>query len=383
MRTEALLTPHMLAALQPKEKDYTVFDAHCPALAVRIQPGGSKSWVTSQRHEGKTRRITLGSLSDLDVEQARAALLTLSATHRVPVINPCPIFGKLAHAFLEAKEGVYRPKTLSCLRAYLNSQLIPAFGKMRIDKITTPDFAAWFYEYSRDRPGGANQAAVHFTTILNWGKTTGFIPEEIPNPASPIRRNRRAARGRMLNSTDLAKLFEVLADPPPRAGEAADLIALILLTGCRSGEVMRLKWSEIKPDRLELSHTKKGPRTILLNKLAISRLNDLRERRQTKLVFPSPYDPTSPRKSVDGPWKQMKKIADLPTSLRLHDLRHTFASHAILAGETLFSTGKLLGHLDHQSTERYAHLSMSALVKAAENVSNEVEKMLNQSKCGE
>jgi len=320
MRTEALLTPHMLASLQPKEKDYTVFDAQCPTLAIRIQPGGSKSWVTWQRSGGKTRRVTLGSLDDLDIESARGSLLARNASVSVPKASRCPTFANLTRSFLKAKEDVYRPTTLSCMRAYIDSQLRPAFGKKRVDKITTPDFAAWFYEYSRERPGGANHAALHFTTILNWGKANGHLPHDLPNPSSPIRKNRRVARGQMLNSNDLKRLFEILNDPPPRAGDAAHLIALILLTGCRSGEIMRLKWEEVKADRLDLAQTKTGARTVLLNAHAVSMLKELKDERNSDFVFPSPYDLNASRQTLTGPWNRIKELAELPPALRLHDL---------------------------------------------------------------
>jgi len=74
----------------------------------------------------------------------------------------------------------------------------------------TPDVAAWFRQYSRDFPGGANQALGHFTTIWNWGRSNGHLPHDQPNPAAPLRCNRRAPRGRMLNSEDLRRLSQVL-----------------------------------------------------------------------------------------------------------------------------------------------------------------------------
>ena len=276
-----------------------------------------------------------------------------------------------------AKAKVYRPRTLSCLRIYLRSQLLPAFGRMRLDRITVPAMAAWFHGYSRARPGGANQALGYFTTILNWEKEGGLVARSLPNPADPIRKNRRAPRGRMLNSEDLGRLFAVLANTPARFRNAAAAIELILLTGCRSGEIMRLRWHDVEDDRLVLPRTKTGPRDVLLAPLPRERLAEMHEcRPSSPFVFPSPLKPGHPRAHVSGAWATIKQLADLPDALRLHDLRHTYASHAILAEESLHATGKLLGHRRTDSTERYAHLDGTAFEKAAEGISREVERMM-------
>ena len=377
MRTEALLTPHMLASLKPRTKDYAIFDAGCPTLAIRVQPSGAKSWVTWDRSSGKSRRVTLGRLNELTLDKARGALLSYNATLAVTPIERCMTFAELVRIFMSAKRKVYRPDTIDSMQSYLKTQLLPAFGKTRMDRITTPEVADWFHGYSRTMPGGANQALLHFTTILNWGKENGHIPFLMPNPASPLRKNRRVARGQMLNSSDLNRLFNVLASPTSRNKEASSVIELVLLTGCRSGEIVRLRWDEVRPTRLELAQTKTGARTIFLNDLAIERLKERRRTRSSAFVFPSPYDPTKPRTAPTCAWQTIKEKAGLPPTLRLHDLRHTYASHAILGGESLYITGKLLGHHDAQSTERYAHLSGDALAAASGKVSSRIEKLLS------
>lgn len=377
MRTEALLTPHMLASLKPGTKDYAIFDAGCSTLAIRVQPSGAKSWVTWDRSSGKSRRVTLGRLNELTLEKARGAMLSYNTTLAVTPIERGITFAELVRIFMGAKRKVYRPDTIDSMQSYLKTQLLPAFGKTRMDRITTPEVAEWFHGYSRTMPGGANQALLHFTTILNWGKENGHIPFLMPNPASPLRKNRRVARGQMLNSSDLNRLFNVLASPTSRNKEASSVIELVLLTGCRSGEIVRLRWDEVRPTRLELAQTKTGARTVFLNDLAIERLKERRRTRSSAFVFPSPYDPTKPRTAPTCAWQTIKEKAGLPPTLRLHDLRHTYASHAILGEESLYTTGKLLGHHDAQSTERYAHLSGDALAAASGKISSRIEKLLS------
>jgi len=251
MKTEALLTPHMLASLTCKDKELTIYDAGCHGLAVRLRPTGSRSWVTWTRTGSKTRRITLGNLETMTLEAARDVVRGRSSpVEASTALPPAMSFGALATLFCEAKTGVYTPRTLSCLQAYLNAQLLPAFGKTPLHKITTPDVADWFYRYSQTRSGGANAALIHFTTILKWGKAAGHIPMDLPNPAAPLRKNKRARRGQMLNSGALARLTRVLKHPPARSRDAADAIRLMVLTGCRSGEILRLRWDAVGRDRL-------------------------------------------------------------------------------------------------------------------------------------
>ncbi|MFE3838899.1 hypothetical protein [Pseudogemmobacter sonorensis] len=106
-------------------------------------------------------------------------------------------------------------------------------------------------------------------TILNFAREAKLIPKEAPNPCAPIRKNRRKARGRLLSSAQITALGKALKSCPASHREAADAIRLILLTGCRSGEILRLRWSEVLPDRLKLTSTKTGPREVLLSSPAI------------------------------------------------------------------------------------------------------------------
>ena len=379
MKTLALLTPHFLAGLTPKAKEYTIHDAGCDGLALRVQPTGGKSWVTWHRQNGKTRRITLGHFPDVSLEQARKArwaIMAADGTLPSSLAHSRTIsFAKLVEHFLRAKRDVYRPRTLSCLKVYLNSQLLPAFGHRSVGQITTQELAAWFHTYSRTRPGGANQALGHFGTILNWGKANGHLPEDLLNPVTAIRRNRRQARGRMLSSAQLASLGTVLTAAPPPYRQGAAALMLIILTGCRLGEILSLRWRDVKPDHLALPRAKTGPRDVWLNELAKEVLQNLRAQKTGPRVFPEPTDP-SKHMTVISYWPYLRSAAGLPDDIRIHDLRHTYASHAILAGESLPITGALIGHKSTKSTARYAHLDPGLILKAARDVQKQIGEWL-------
>ncbi|MBY6058797.1 site-specific integrase [Leisingera daeponensis] len=380
MKTVTLLTPLILSSLKPRKKEYVLHDAQCEGLALRVQPGGAKSWICWQRDAGKTRRITLGRLEDIDPDAAREAFHGHMGNSRrapAPLQRITLTFAALCAAFLDSKRGIYAASTLSSLGYYLDTQLLPAFGPRKIARITTPEIAEWFYAYSRSRPGGANQALGHFTTILNWAREAGHLPADLPNPAAPLRFNRRLARGRMLSSGQLRRLAAVLNSATSRQRDAADAIWLMLLTGCRSGEILRLRWDEVRKDKLALRLTKTGPREVNLSDAAIQYLDRLRKHSRSRYVFPAQRSKKPHRTSVDYAWRTFKNLADLPADIRLHDLRHTYASHAIMSGETLHMTGKLLGHRSPESTERYAHLDASYLAKAADGVARKVDELLS------
>ncbi|WP_156927567.1 tyrosine-type recombinase/integrase [Leisingera methylohalidivorans] len=322
----------------------------------------------------------MGRFEDMEICEAREAFHAHRGTGQQP---PAPeqrntlTFSARCTAFLDAKRGIYANSTLSALGYYLDTHLLPAFGRRRIARITTPEIAEWFYSYSRSRPGGANQALRHFTTILNWGREAGLLPADLPNPAAPLRFNRRLARGRMLSSGQLRRLAVVLDSASSKQRDAADAIWLMLLTGCRSGEILRLRWDEVQKDRLALRRTKTGPREVNLSDAAIQYLDRLRKHRRSSYVFPARRTKQPHRISIDHAWQTFKHLAGLPDGIRLHDLRHTYASHAIMSGEILHMTGKLLGHRSPDSTERYAHLDASYLAKATDKVAGKVDGLLS------
>ena len=385
-----LLTPLVLAGLKPRAREYTIRDARCAGLALRVQPSGARSWVCWHRTDGKTRRITLGRFEDLSVEDARAAYRAFqntldnpdAYTSALPVIKSRLRFEQLCSEFITAKTGIYAKSTLSSLGHYLSAQLLPAFGHRLVSEIMPSEIAAWFHEYSKTRPGGANQALGHIHTIFNWARQTGRLPTGFRDPTGPIKRSRRRPRGQMLNSEDITRLFAVLDTLGARYQAAADAIRLILLTGCRSGEILRLQWRDVKQDRLRLRRTKTGPRDVLLSKAAMRHLEGMRTSRRTHAhpaspyLFPARHSKYPYRTSIDHAWRSIKTLANLPSNLRLHDLRHTYASHALLCGETLFMTGKLLGHKSPDSTSRYAHLEPTLLSDAAERISGEIAERL-------
>ena len=157
--------------------------------------------------------------------------------------------------------------------------------------------------------------------------------------------------------------------------EQADIIRLLLLTGCRRSEIVRLRWSEVDRDKLVLADSKTGPRTVPLNTQA-RRILERRPRGASPFVFPSPRDPARPRSRNLSFWYRARREAGIE-EVHLHDLRHTFASRALALGEGLPMIGKLLGHTQVQTTARYAHLARDTVKASAARIGDSIDQDLD------
>lgn len=376
MRKERVYLSDLAArAARPAAKEYAIPDNRLSGFALRVQPAGTKSWVLRLKVDSAVKRVTLGNALTMSAEEARAR-----AHHKLAALAPPDIavlaadakpairLEVLAQRFVSAKRQVWKPTTVRAFQVYLNSSILPALGGHAVNRLTTADIAEWFHTYSLTSPGGANQALSHFRSLLKFARETGVLALDAPDPSKPMRRNTRRARGRLLNSAQLALLGAWLDVPPNRWRDTADAIRLILLTGCRSGEIARLTWAEVLPDRLELRSTKTGARVVILSRPATEILDRRKRGARSRFVFPHSASLARPITSIDAAWRAIRTQIGLPEDIRLHDLRHTYASHAIMIGETLNMAGKLLGHRKPKTTEIYAHIDAQHLAMAADRV---------------
>ena len=175
------------------------------------------------------------------------------------------------------------------------------------------------------------------------------------NPCAGIRRYRRQGRERFLSTAEISRLGEVLARYEADHPQAVAIIRLLLLTGCRKSEIVTLKWRFYREGKLFLPDSKTGPRTVWLSSAAREVLDGLP--RKSVWGFPSPRtDSCLNAVTVGRIWHCVRTEADL-SDVRLHDLRHRYASRALALGESLTMIGRLLGHTKVSTTARYAHLA--------------------------
>ncbi len=368
-RERMRLTDATIARLRPREREYTVWDIRVPGLGVRVRPSGGKGWVLLRQSGGVSRRVSLGPVASMPVDEARrechARDARLEPGKPAPPRPPVPLFRDFVEGpWKEAHFDRYKPSTRRSARFVLAGRILPAFGSKPLDRISPAEAGRWFDEYSRTAPGGANRALDMLQQIMNFAIASGHVET---NPARGLKRNRRPPLTRFLSRGEIARLHRAL-DRRTGKGERqqADIVRLLLLTGCRRGEILTLRWSEVRGDRLVLADGKTGPRPVPLNSRARRILQD-QPRGESPFVFPSPLDPARPR-SPDLPlWRRVRREAGIE-DVRLHDLRHTHASHAVMNGVPVPVVSRMLGHSSVRMTLRYAHLGDRDIEAAAERV---------------
>ena len=347
------------------------------------QADGAQELRLSPSCRRQSRKFTLGPVALGSVDEARRDCMEvwgrIQSGERAEDTN-----GAQAPLFQEFVTGSWRaacfepckPSTKTSKAWALNNQLLPVFGAMPLDRIDRTGVIRWFEDYSARAPGGANSALLVFRQIMNHAISRGHIET---NPTRGLKRNPRPKLTRFLSREEIGRLHEVLDRYKPRrpSGKAqVDIIRLLLLTGCRTGEILKLRWREVNGDTLELEDSKTGPRQVLLSPEARA-IIERQPRPGSPWVFPSPVNPARARFDL-ALWKKVRKLAGIE-DVRLHDLRHTFASQAAMQGIPLPVVARLLGHAQVQMTLRYAHVSDRDVEAAAERIGGVMAGIMDRS----
>lgn len=369
------LTDASANRFRPKGSEYTVWDLKTPGLGVRVKPSGYRVWVYHGNASGRQRRHSLGSVNLNSVEDMRRKCLELQLNEKDgkapggPVETTLPVFRDfVAGGWKTARYDRMKPSTRKGVDNVLKTQRLPEFGTLPLDRIARSRVNRWFDGYSRSSPGGANHALGILSSILNHAITCGHLTI---NPARGIWKNQGRKMTRFLSRKEIRRLYTVLDDclaECPANVPKADIVRLLLLTGCRRGEILKLRWREVTEDVLELEDSKTGSRTVFLSpeaKAVIGRQPSL----GSPWVFPSPLDRQRHRSewSISDFWRMTRKWAGFE-DVRLHDLRHSIASQAVLMGVPLPVVARLLGYSQVNMTLRYAHAAEKEVEEAAERV---------------
>ena len=370
------LTDANVARLASSAREYTVWDTRLAGLGVRVRPSGHRSFVYCRKGEDGARRITLGSAALTGVEEARAKCLAIETGTQSgsPERGAVPTFADFVAGPGQACLSRGKPSTRKAVARVVAARLLPYFGSLPLDRIDRAGVARWFDGYSRTAPGGANEALGFLCRILNHAIVCGHL---LTNPARSVKRNPRPKLTRFLSREEIGRLHHALdrhAGARPSRARQADIIRLLLLTGCRKSEIRTLRWRDVDTGTLNLADAKTGPRRVLLNAPARAIL-ERQPRSGSTFVFPSPLDPGRPFSRDLKLWNSVRKEAGIE-DVRLHDLRHTFASHAVLQGVPLPVVSRLLGHKRPSMTLRYAHVGDRETEAAAERIGAAVAKVL-------
>ncbi len=362
-----------------------LFDKSLTGFGLRIHPSGRKVWIVQARIEGRSRRIVIARHGEMELAQARRRARDVLARIRAGG-NPAddiqreketPTLRAFADEYLRRSEPHWKPSGRRTVRIYLKARILPAFGRMPLDRIGPENVAAWFDAASRDKPGAANRAFEILRAMMNRAEEWG-LRERDTNPCLGIAKNPRNNVARFLDADELARLGRALDAHEARWPEAVAAIRLLALTGCRRSEVLNLRWRDIREDAIALEDSKTGPRVVPLGEAARALIEGLPgARKANAFLFPRHAEGRS-EWSLTTCWRTVCTDAGVGR-LRLHDLRHTAASQAVMAGENLPLVGKLLGHRRHRTTAGYAHLDDAHLVEAAERVGRIIVEMMT---CG-
>ena len=373
------LTDAAIARLRPEPREYTVWDTRVPGLGVRVRSSGLRTYIHLRKSASGVKKVSLGPAASRGVEEVRRKCLATAAEvaeERETVREDVPLFRDfVGGVWKTACFDHWKPSTQQVTNRVLRSQLLPAFGAARLDGITHLMVVRWFDAYSRKAPGGANRVLDVLRQILNHAIVSGHIAI---NPTQHLRRNRRARLTRFLSCEEIQRLHRALdshAEGSKSARQQADIIRLLLLTGCRKSEIVRLRRKEVDGDHLNLTDSKTGPRRVLLN----ARAREIIERRMNQgegpWVFPSGTCPSRPQGDGLHLWYLVRRTAGLE-DVRLHDLRHTVATHAVMQGIPLPIVARILGHRRPDMTLRYTHVGDSEVEATAERIGQTIALLM-------
>ena len=361
------LSQRQVDALKPKKQLFAVTDTALKGFGVQVWPSGALSYFVHTQHDGKRFSKVVGDAKTLPLDAARAraakAIATVKRGDSVVAVHAGQTqFEAVAEEVFRRYARHWKPQTRAVNRSYYRRHILPWFQGRQITDIEPQDVQRWFASLYAT-PFSADRSVPVLSVIMRQAEVYGYRPEG-SNPCKGIRRYRRRERERFLSPKELQRLTQALerhAVPYPM--ETA-VIRLLLLTGCRKSEIGTLRWSEYREGKLFLADSKTGPRTVWLCSAARAIVDGLA--RGGHWVFKTKRM-QRPVRAVERAWRRVRKDADL-IDVRLHDLRHTYASIATMEGETILVVSKLLGHSDPSTTLKYTHLSYATLNAAVNAV---------------
>jgi len=399
------ITKRTVDEAQPREREFAVWDAELKGFGLRVRPSGARSYVVVYRPIGEgrkaaVRRVTIAAVGKITPDEARkiARKVLGSIAHGVDPAGDraqerrAATLKDIAELFLaEHVEAKRKPATATKYRYVVSEFIVPAFGRMKPSDVTRGAVAKLHHD-NAERPTIANYIVAVLSAIFTFGQARGLIPDGV-NPTRHVERFEEEKRERFLTVAELARLGEALREAetvglpwrrPNEAGPKAKHLArpenrlshfdpaavaavrLLIFTGCRLREILHLRRSEIDFERglLFLGDSKTGKKSVVLNAPALAILQGLDDR--GAYVIPGDK-PDSPRSDLKRIWAAVTARAGLD-GVRLHDLRHTFASYGAGGGLGLPIVGKLLGHTQASTTQRYAHLDADPLRRATDSI---------------
>lgn len=376
------LTKALIDAAAPADREIVLWDASLPGFGVRIKPSGTRSFVIQYRNRfGRSRRVTIGRYGTITLDEARKeARQQLSAVHqgRDPRDEKdrdragCSVRALAERYMADHCEGRCKASTMAAHRWLLDRFILPQLGTRSIHEVRQVDIDR-LHQSLKATPYNANRALGLLKAMYGRAEVWGLVEPGI-NPARSVRPFRERKRQRFLSLPELQRLAQAL-DEAEAVGEISEPVALayrlLVLTGARLNEIRTLRWEQIDWTlRLIVLRDHKadagGAKGIPLNSGALSLLTEAERDPDNPYVIAG-LVPGAPIADLQRPWRRVRQRAGLD-DVRIHDLRHSFASFGISVGASLPIVGGLLGHRSMAATATYAHLAADPLHTASERI---------------
>ena len=367
------------------DRETVFWDRELSGFGVRVYPSGSRVYLVQTRHGGKSRRVTIGRHGLLTAERARRKAAEVIATikageepgTRNGSVSPSATGPKLAEvAERYMREHVVvrcKPTTAGGYRYVLDKLLLPEFGSTPLGAIGREQVASLHYRLHKTPPM-ANRVVGLLSRLFNMAEAWGVAPEG-GNPCRFVKKYSSRSCERFLSEQEFRRLGRVLGEMESEgkvSGSGVAALRLLMLTGCRRNEILTLRWEDVdlEAGEIRLPDAKTGARSVALSPAARKVLSALPRKENNPWVIAGP-EAGRHLSNLNSPWLVVRKRAGLE-DVRIHDLRHSFASRALALGENLTMIGKLLGHRQVQTTARYAHLARESVKTSAARVATSI-----------
>ena len=392
----ANITKRAVDAAKARRTDSYLWDRGLHGFGLKVTPAGSKVYLVQYQlggRKGRTRRVTIGRHGEITPTFARAEakrlLGEIAAGHDPAAERDKAKADKSLGAVLEQfmAEHVTSKLKASTAREYERAArlyIMPHLGRRSIGELTRQDIARLHHDM-RAKPYQANRTRALLSKFFNWAERHGLRPDG-SNPCRHVDKYREGRRERFLSQAELARLGDALREAESDKSAtpwAIAAIRMLTFTGARRNEILTLRWEHVSEEHncLMLPDSKTGRKAIHLNPPALEVLQTIPR------LEGNPYVICGEKAgkhlvNIEKPWRRIRKVAKLD-DVRLHDLRHSFASVAASGGQSLIVIGKMLGHSQPATTARYAHLADDPVKAASDAVGRHIAAAMDGRTSGE
>lgn len=375
------LTKSLIDSAQPAEKTYLLWDSAISGFGVKITPTGRKVYLMKFRTaDGRQKKPSIGVHGNITCERAREIAREWHGelakgndpSENRQSLRQSPTVSQLCDRFMRDHVRIHKKASSAELDEFFIEKYIkPNLGTLKTISVNRQDINRFHISHSKT-PSQANRMLAALSKMFNLAEEWGLRPAH-SNPTHGVQKYKEEKRERFLSEEEMKTLGETLETAEKEGTETPHFVALIrllMLTGARLSEIKNAKWEWVDEQAglLRLPDSKTGKKVIHLSPAALEVLKGIPRLDDNPHIIAG-GKPGMPLHNAQKPWRRVRKKAGLE-DVRLHDLRHTYASACIGQGMPLAMVAKLLGHAQLRTTERYAHLANDP-VKAAAAQSSE------------